>query len=299
MTLETEFAAVLQRREPLAPFTMLRIGGPVDYLLHPRTGEELVGIVKACRRENIALRILGEGANLLVQDDGINGAVVRMNNPAFARIEVLTEGASTSTRTVRAGGGSSLMSLISTSTKNNLSGLESLVGILGTVGGAVRCNAGDRSGEIGERVRRIEVIDSNGQIQWRDRSELHFSEHKSDLDDPVILSVDFELDHDSAERIGKRMRRAWIQRKATQPFSFEAAVRVFKNPRGYTATDLLEKAGLLKTTVGKAEVSERNANYILARNGASSRDVLRLIDLMRSKVKEVSGLILEQELLVW
>jgi UDP-N-acetylmuramate dehydrogenase len=180
-----------------------------------------------------------------------------------------------------------------------LSGFETLVGIPATVGGALRTNAGDRSGEIGQFVRRVDVLGEDGGVDVRERDELQFEEHSSNLDDAVILGADFELESDSADAIIKRMRKAWIMRKADQPYSFEAAARLFQNPKGFSAALLIEQAGLARQRVGAAELSERNANYIVAHPGTTARDVLRLVDLVRSKVREKTGVELRQELVLW
>jgi UDP-N-acetylmuramate dehydrogenase len=143
------------------------------------------------------------------------------------------------------------------------------------------------------------VMDSHGAIHVREREELQFGEHASNLDDPVLLSAEFVLDTDSPDAIVKRMRKAWIHRKATQPFSFQAAGRIFKNPRALSAAAMIEQAGLVRTKVGGAEVSDRDANYIVVQPGASTRDVLRLIDLMRSRIKERFNVELEREITIW
>src|SRR5207253_6412501 len=145
---------------------------------------------------------------------------------------------------VTAGGGGQLFDLIAFSVKNGLGGLETLVGIRGTVGGSVRCNVGDRSGEISQAVARVTVLTEAGNVQVRNRDELTFAEHQSDLDEPVILSVEFELDPEAPEAVLKRMRRAWIVRKAAEPLSFQAAVRLFRNPPGQSAAGLIDRAGL-------------------------------------------------------
>jgi UDP-N-acetylmuramate dehydrogenase len=262
-------------------------------LVQPRSRDELAAVVQRCFAEGTPLRVLGGGCNLVVRDEGVIGVVLRLSEPAFTGVTIQ------GTR-LRAGSGASLSAVISEAARHGLAGVESLVGILGTVGGAVRCNAGDRTGHIELCVRAVEVLDENGETRTLDRSEIHFDEHGSDLDDPVILSVEFELEPDSAEAIVKRMRKAWIQRKATQPFSFQSAVRAFKNPHGRLAASLIEQAGLAKTRVGGAELSERNANYIVAEVGKTiARDVLRLIDLIQSRVRESSGVQLEREVLVW
>jgi UDP-N-acetylmuramate dehydrogenase len=287
-----DFAEIMQVKEPLAPYTYLRVGGPVEALLRPRSRDELAAVMRACSQTQIPVRVLGGGCNVLVPDEGVRGAVIRLSEAAFTDITV--DG-----RRVRAGAGALLSTLISQSARHALGGLESLVGIPGTVGGAVRCNAGERSGEIGRFVSRVEVMDRSGRVHVRERDELSFSPGRSSLDDPVLLAVEFELENDSPDSIVKHMRKAWIQRKARQPLSFQAAARVFKNPKGLSAAAMIEQAGLAKTKVGGAEISDRDANFIVTTQGATSRDVLRLIDLVRSRVRERFHVDLELELTVW
>lgn len=287
-----EFADIVKPNEALAPYTYFKLGGQAEVLVQPRSREELAAVVRRCFDKHIPLRVLGGGCNVLVRDEGIRGAVFRLSEPAFTQITV--EG-----KCVRAGTGAGLSALISQTARHGLAGLELLVGIPGTVGGAVRCNAGNRSGDIGQYVGRVEVLDERGAVQVRERDELRFDYRWSNLDDPVVLAVEFQLETDSADAIVKRMRKAWIHRKASQPLSFQAAGRIFKNPRGFSAAALIEQAGLAKTRVGGAEVSERDANYIVAHPGASARDVLRLIDLIRSRVKERFNVDLELDLGIW
>jgi UDP-N-acetylmuramate dehydrogenase len=286
------FGEIVRHNEPLAPYTHLKVGGPAAMLVQPRTREELAGIVQQCLGKGIALRVLGSGCNILVRDEGVRGAVLRLSEPAFTQLSV--DG-----QRLRAGTGATLSALISEAARHGLAGLEPLVGIPGTVGGALRSNAGDRSGEIGSYVRSVEVFNDRGQIEVREREELRFTYRWSNLDDPVLISAEFELDPDQSDAIVKRLRKAWIQRKANQPLSFQAAARIFKNPRGLSAATLIAQAGLAGSRVGGAEISERDANFIVAQAGTSSRDVLRLIDLMRSRVRERTGMELELEIDVW
>jgi UDP-N-acetylmuramate dehydrogenase len=285
-----EFAEFVKADEPLAPFTHLKLGGPAEALVQPRTVAELLAVVGRCAEKRLPLHLLGGGCNVLVKDEGVRGVVLRLKEMAFTQVTV--EG-----QCVHAGCGAALSALISHSARHALAGLEALVGIPGTVGGALRHSAGDRSGEIGQYFRRAEVVDSRGQVQSLDREEL--VDAANSLDHPVLLTADFELDSDAPDAIVKRMRKAWIQRKRNQPFSFQAACRVFKNPRGLTAAALVAQAGLAGTKVGGAEVSDRDANFIIAHPGATSRDVLRLIDLVKSRVLERFNADLELELAVW
>jgi len=286
------FEEIVRRNEPLAPYTQLRLGGPAEMLVQPRTRDELAGVVRECSRDKVPLRVLGGGCNLLIRDEGVSGAVLRLSEPPFTCVEV--EG-----NLVRAATGASVSALISAAARHGLAGVETLVGIPGTVGGALRINAGDRAGDIGQFVRQVEVMDTAGTVQVRERAELRFREHDSNLDDPVLLSATFALDRDAADAIVKRMRKAWITRKAGQPLGYQAAGRVFKNPRGLSATALIADAGLVRTRVGGAEVSDRDANYIVVHPGATSRDVLRLMDLVVAKVREKYHVELERELTVW
>jgi UDP-N-acetylmuramate dehydrogenase len=286
------FGAIVKRDEPLAPYTYLKVGGPADFFVQPRSRDELAAVVRTCFQQHVPVKVLGGGCNLLVSDEGVRGVVLRLSEPAFAQITV--EG-----RRIRAGTGAALSALISEAARHGLAGIESLVGIPGTVGGALRCNAGDRSGEIGQFVRAVEILDEQGQIQVRERDELRFAYRWSNLDDPVLLTGELELEIEPVDAIVKRLRKAWIQRKASQPFSFQAAGRIFKNPRGLSASTLIAQAGLTGTRVGGAEISERDANFIVTQPGTSARDVLRLIDLIRSKVRARSGIELELEIAIW
>jgi UDP-N-acetylmuramate dehydrogenase len=292
MSLADQFPAITRRNEPLAPHTHLKIGGPAEFLLQPTSVEELRDVLAACQREKVPVRMLGGGHNLLVRDDPVSGAVIRLTAPAFTMLE--WDG-----KRIVAGGGGQLFDLIAFSVRQGLGGLETLVGLRGTVGGSVRCNVGDRSGEIGQAVQKVTVMTDAGTIHTRSRDELNFSEHQSDLDEPVILTVEFELDRETPEAVLKRMRKAWILRKAAEPFSFQAGVRLFRNPPGHTAATLIDRAGMTKAKTGGAELSERNANYVVAHPGTTAADILQLSELLRTRVKERTGVSLERELHVW
>jgi UDP-N-acetylmuramate dehydrogenase len=292
MSLAVQFPEITKQNQPLAPFTHLKIGGPAEYLVQPRNVDELNAVLSACQREKIPVRMLGGGFNLLIQDDPIPGAVIRLTSQPFTFIQ--RDG-----KRVTAGGGGQLFDLITFAVKNGLGGLETLVGIRGTVGGSVRCNVGDRSGEISQTVRSVTVLTDAGKVQVRSRDELTFSDHQSDLDEPVILSVEFELEPAAPEILMKRMLKAWITRKASEPLSFQAAVRLFRDPAGHSAGALIDRAQMTKTRFGAAELSERNSNYAVAHPGTTARDILQLAEFVRTKVKERTGVVLERELHVW
>jgi UDP-N-acetylmuramate dehydrogenase len=287
-----EFAEITQTREPLARYTQLKIGGPAEALVRPRSVAELMAVQKQALERKLPFRVLGAGGNLLISDEGVDGIVILLDAPAFT--ELAAHG-----RRVRAGCGAHLSNLIAFAAHHNLAGLEALVGLPGTVGGALRLNAGDRLSDIGQFVRQVEVLDSLAVRQTRDHDDLRFNSSYNHLDDVVLLTAEFELDADQPEAIVKRLRKAWIQRKASQPFSYQASGQLFKNPAGLSAAGLIEQAHLGGTRVGGAQISERNANYVVAEPGTAARDVLRLIDLVRAKVEERFHVELELAMSVW
>ncbi len=292
MSLAEQFPDITKRNQPLAPFTHLKIGGPAEFVVQPRSVDELNAVVNACQRDKVSVRMLGGGFNLLIKDDPVPGAVIRLTAEPFTFLR--REG-----KRVTAGGGAQLFDLIAFTVKNGLGGLETLVGIRGTVGGSVRCNVGDRSGEICQTVRNVTVLTDTGNVQVRGRDELTFTEHQSDIDEPVILSVEFELESEPPPTVMNRLLKTWIQRKAAEPLSFQAAVRLFRNPPGNTAASLIDRAQMTKSRAGGAELSERNSNYAVAHPGTTARDILQLAETVRAKVKERTGVSLERELHVW
>lgn len=286
------FGEFIQKNAPLAPFTQLKLGGPAEILVVPRSLDELRAFAKRCFDRHLRFRILGSGGNVLVHDDGVKGIVLRLAAPAFTQIT--TDG-----QRLKSGCGATLSSVIAHATHHGLAGLESLVGLPGTIGGALLLNAGDRTSDIGQFVRRVEVLDSQAAVQMREHDELRFTSTGTILDDPILLSAEFDLETERPESIVKRLRKSWIQYKATQPFSFQSAARIFKNPPGLAAAALIEQTGLIGTKVGAAMVSERNANYFVVEAGASARDVLRLIDLVRTRVQDRFHLELELAISAW
>jgi UDP-N-acetylmuramate dehydrogenase len=286
------WAEVVKHREPLAPYLSLRLGGAAQALMEPRSEVELAAAVRRCRQEGLPVRLLGGGSNILVKDEGVPGLVVRLTAPAFTAVTV-------SGRTVRAGGGAALSAVISEAARHSLAGLETLIGIPGHVGGAVRTNAGTRAGQVSQFLRQLDVLDHQGRRQTIDRDDLPTDPVAGPLDDFILLAAEFELETDNPDSILKRMRRAWIQKKAHQPLSFQPAARLFKDPRGQSAEQLIEQAGLQGAAVGGASLSDRNPNYVVVTDRATARDVLRLIDLVKAKVAEQLGQTLQLALVVW
>jgi UDP-N-acetylmuramate dehydrogenase len=292
MGLLSGFEHCVRHAEPLAPHTWFRLGGPAEYFAEPATVDELAALVRRLRENEVPTRLLGGGSNVLVRDEGVPGMVIRLSAPAFAETSI--QG-----RKISAGAGAKLGQLISTSVREGLAGLEALVGIPGTLGGALHGNAGSRAGDIGQWTCRATVMTRTGEILERGRDDLTFAYRESSLDELVILSAQFELEQEDSEELTKRMQKHWIVKKANQPLGHQCAGCIFKNPRGMSAGMLIDQAGLKGTRVGGAEVSDVHANFIVANEGASSQDVLRLIELVRGRVAERMGVDLETEIEVW
>lgn len=292
MSLFSGFEKILRLQEPLARHTWFQLGGPAEYFAEPNSVEELAALVRRCREAQVPVRLLGGGSNILVRDEGLPGLVVHLSAPAFTDITVAGQ-------VLSAGGGAKLGHVISAAVREGLAGLETLVGIPGTLGGALHGNAGSRGGDIGQWTCRATVMDRSGEILNRDREDLVFAYRQSSLDELVILGAQFRLERDDPDDLTKRMQKQWIVKKAAQPLSHQSAGCIFKNPRGMSAGMLIDQAGLKGTHVGQAEVSDRHANFIVAAPGATSRDVLELIQLVKGHVQERLGIELETEIEVW
>lgn len=292
MPLLSGFAEILRQAEPLAPHTWLGLGGAAEYFAEPRNLDELQALARHCSEENLPLRMLGGGSNVLVRSEGVAGVVVRLSAGEFSAIRA-------SGRQVTAGSGAKLGHVISVAVREGLGGMETLVGIPGTVGGALHGNAGSRGGDIGQWASQAVVMTRTGELITREREDMVFAYRQSSLDELAIVSARFELEPDDPTELTKRMQRQWIVKKAQQPLGHQNSGCIFKSPRGMSAGELIEQAGLKGAKVGGAEVSGRHANFIVAEPGASSNDVLRLIDLIRARVAERLGVELEQEIEVW
>ncbi len=292
MSLLEDFSDILQHDKPLAPLTWMNLGGPAQFFLEPRDQAELQRVIVCCHENGIPIHVLGGGSNLLIRAEGVSGAVIRLANASFAELTV--DGT-----TLRAGSGALLSQAISISVRAGLAGLEVLAGIPGTVGGALKGNAGGKSGEISETARSVTTMTAKGEIVTRTGDDLSFAYRSSNIAEPFILEGTFQLRSDDPDDITTRMRKLWIMKKATQPLSDQSAGCIFKNPRGQSAGALIDQAGLKGTRLGGAEISDRHANFVITHDGCKSDDVLRLIDLVRSKIAEQFGVDLELEIQVW
>ena len=292
MSLLTGFENIVRQGEPLAMHTWFQLGGPAEHFAEPDNIDQLTALVQRCHQEGVTMRLLGQGSNILVRDEGVPGMVIHLAAPAFCGIRV--EGQS-----LIVGGGALLGRAVTAAVHRGLAGLETLIGIPGTVGGALHGNAGTQSGNIGQWTLEATVLTANGQVCQRSSEELAFGYRQSSLDDLVILEAGCQLEEDDPRELARRMQKQWIVKKASQPMGHQCAGCVFKNPRGASAGELIDKAGLKGARVGGAVVNDRHANFIVAEPESTAQDVLRLIELVRGRVRDQMGIELELELEIW
>jgi UDP-N-acetylmuramate dehydrogenase len=287
----TEIACV-REKVPLADRTWFKLGGPAEFFAEPTSLDELQAVVQRSHNEGLHVRLLGGGSNVLVRDEGVAGMVISLTGPALSRIAI-------DRNTATVGGAASLANVITQTVGAGLAGLEPLVGIPGTIGGALHGNSGTQAGDVGQWTSRAIVMTRSGELITRERSDLVFAYRHSSLDELAIVEAQFELEEEDADEITKRMQKQWIFKKANLPMAHENTGCIFRNPRGMSAGMLIDQAGLKGETVGGAEVSQRHANFIIAHPKATTRDVLKLIDLVRSRVAERMGVELENEINIW
>src|SRR5665213_3856705 len=229
--------AIVSENVPLAPRTWYKIGGPARWFIQPRNVEDLQAAAARCVENEIPIFVLGLGANLLVSDAGVNGAVFKLDEEHWRRVKF--DG-----NLMEVGAGADLQKLILRSVRQGLAGIECLAGIPGTVGGGIRMNCGGKFGDIGARVTSVQVMDSNGGLFDRDKDDLVFEYRSTNIAAPFILSATLELDEEDPDRIMKRMKEIWMFKRNSQPLNTKNAGCIFKNPRGLSAGALIDQAGL-------------------------------------------------------
>ena len=292
MSLISGFEHIVRENEPMAPYTRLKLGGVAEYFAEPTSVDELVSLVKRFTENEIPIRLIGDGTNLLVRNEGVAGLVVLLSAPAFCSIDVKDN-------KILVGGGANISHFVATAVREGLSGPEQMVGIPGTIGGALHNNTGAHGVDVGSWVQSVDVLTRAGERVTRDKDSLSFSYRQSSLTELVILSAAFEFEKEDPAALTKQMQKLWIVRRASQPLSHENTTYIFQDHGGDSASDLIENAGLKGTRVGNVEISDQNANFFVAHNDASSEDVLRLIELVKTQVAERLDVQLETAIQIW
>ncbi len=278
--------------EPLAKYTTFKIGGPADAFVEVEDAAQAQTAVRTAAEAGRPIFVLGWGSNLLVRDRGVRGLVVKLGGE-FERVDF------PGGEVVRAGAAARVPQLVVACAERGLSGLEPIVGVPGTVGGALAMNAGTRDGEIGPLTREIEALDlSEGDVRVLRGADLKFAYREGPLRGRLALRATLLLKPGSKGDIMAAVAAYQQKRLRTQPIHTFNVGSTFKNPPGAFAARLIEQAGLKGACVGGARVCAIHANFIENFAGAKASDVLALVDLIQERVRAAFGVGLELEMRV-
>jgi UDP-N-acetylmuramate dehydrogenase len=285
-----EIRGEVRFKEPLAFHTSLRCGGPADIFVLPQDVDDVRKALIFADKEKLPVHVLGGGNNVLVKDRGIRGMVVKLEG-CLGRMEFHGE-------EVTIGGGAGLSTMIREAAALGLGGMECLVGIPATIGGALAMNAGGPDGAIGDFVSAVYFLHSDGTIGELKPAPGAFSYRSLNFPTgAILLGARLALHRKPQKEILAEVKVRLKQKKATQPLALAAAGMIWKNPGADQAGRLLEKAGLRGKRVGAAEISAKHANFVVNRGGATARDILALVDLAIERVS-ATGVRLQPELCV-
>lgn len=280
----------IRYNEPMSKHTTMRVGGPVDIMILPNTTEEIIDIINYAKENNIPIKVIGNGSNMIVSDLGIEGIVIKltcnMSNVNICGEEVIcTAGASMPKTAVIA-------------RQNSLSGFEFACGIPGTIGGGVKMNAGAYGGQISDVLVSCKYLDENLNLKEIENKDMNYSyRHSIFIDNPnyIVLEAKFKLNKGNMEEIDSKMKENNISRKTKQPYEYPSAGSVFRRPEGYFVGKLVQDAGLRGVSVGGAQVSEKHTGFIINKGNATCEDLRGLIELVQKTVKEKFGVELKTE----
>jgi UDP-N-acetylenolpyruvoylglucosamine reductase len=279
---------VVRQHEPLARRTTLRVGGPADLYVEPSTESDLALVLSFSMTHNLPVFVLGRGSNLLVRDGGFRGIVVCLAQPGFARIEVSGEH-------LQCGAGARLKAVAMEAKRFGIGGLEFLEGIPGSVGGALRMNAGAMGGSMFDVVISVRLMDFSGRVEERMSASMNVTYRAcSTLKAQIALGALLRGKSESRERIAERMNEFSRRRWESQPAASSAGC-MFKNPITVPAGKLIDELGLKGVRIGGAIVSLEHGNFLVNDGTATARDVLALIELVRTRAKADRGIELETE----
>jgi UDP-N-acetylmuramate dehydrogenase len=283
------------RNVSMKRYTSMKVGGTVPYLFYPEDEAGLGAAIAWLVELGQPYRFLGNGTNVIVADRGFAAGLIRVSRMRHLRFSITETGA-----LVTAGAGLPLKSVIRSCAAKGLTGLEKLFGIPGTVGGALKMNAGSFGAAISDCLISLRYMDERGEVQKRRRDEMGFGYRSSSIaDGHCVVEATFELTRAEPSRIQADMDDVWRERLRKHPMEKPSAGSVFKNGNNGPCWRLVDRAGLRGATVGGACVSEKHPNFIVNMGGASASDVKRLIETMKKRVAEATGVALEEEVELW
>ena len=280
---------------PMKRYTSMKVGGEAKYLVYPADEADLVRTIEGARKRGAGWRFLGNGTNIIVSDAGIDETLVRMTRVKHTRFEKTKDGA-----VATVSGGVSLRLFIKDCAERGLSGLEKLYWIPGTIGGAVKMNAGSFGQRISDRAESISIVGETGILRTLEKEEMSFGYRTSPVKPAdCVVSARFSLSARDKKDILEDMEYVYSERKKRHPMEYPSAGSVFKAAQGEPAWKFIEKAGLKGIAIGGAQVSEKHANFIVNRGGAKAEDIKNLIEKIKKEVYEKLGVSLEEEVELW
>ena len=276
--------------EPMSRHTTFRIGGPADVFVQPANIHDLAQILRFAREKGIPVKVVGNGSNLLISDAGLRGIVVRLT-PGFSEVKWLDDG-------VEVGAGARLAKLVKEATEAGLTGLESTVGIPGTLGGALATNAGTDTGSIGDLVVSATVLDADGELREWANSQFSYRYRHSTLraSGATVISARLRLQPAPKDEIIAKVGRLREKRAGRQPLHAWCAGSVFKNPRPVAAGKVLDRAGAKGRRIGDAQVSPKHANFLVNRGRATAAEMRELVEWTHALALRKYGIDLELEI---
>lgn len=282
----------IYENEEMKKHTSFKIGGKADYYIKVKNMEDLQWIIKYTKENNIPLTIVGNGSNLLVKDNGIRGITICID---FQQIEIQEKNEEV---IIELGAGVKLGMLARILANKEIEGFEFASGIPGTIGGAIRMNAGAYGKEFKEIIEKVKYIDLQGNIKTIENNEINFSYRHSRFigTDEIIISGMLKLQKGNKQEILNKINFYQSSRKEKQPIEMPSAGSTFKRGTNYITAQLIDEAGLKGYTIGGAQVSEKHAGFVVNTGKATARDVLDLIDHIIKVVYEKYGKILELEI---
>ncbi len=285
------FKGKIKLNENLSKYTTFKIGGIGDLLVFPKNKEDLIITFTIVKELDLPITFLGNGSNVLVKDGGIRGVIL---------ISTKLNNLKVNNKIITAECGVKLPKLARFAADNSLSGLEFAAGIPGTVGGAVVINAGAHNGSIGNIVKKVKTVNTNGLFKTYDNEEMKFGYRNSILKDSqiIVFEVEMELRQGNKDVIISKINELIQKRKKSQPLSYYNAGSIFKNTEYYSAGYLIDKTGAKGLKCGSAQVSLKHANFIVNNDNANAKEVLQLINLVKEKVKKEFGITLKEEIKV-
>lgn len=286
------FKSIIRQDEPLAMHTWFQTGGMAEFYAQPETQAQAAELVAAASEAGIQIRLLGEGSNVLIRNDGVSGLVISLDSPAFQKIVI--DG-----NRITAGAAARLGRVVTTAVHAGLAGLEDFIGVPGSIGGALHVHVAANMTKVSRYLKSTVEMDFQGNTFSKTAEELAATYQDKSLNSLIILEASFELEPDDPKELAQQMQKRWILKKSQQPMSFQCCGRIFKNPVGASAGELIDRAGLKGARIGGAVISERHANYIIAEPECSSEDIIRLIDLVRDQVHKRTDFLMDLDLEIW